>query len=98
MKSHSQAWRVYVLCNPTGKFYIGISSNVRDRLVQHNEGRSKWTKQKGPWRIVCQSETPSYSEARMLENKLKRQKGGDGLYKMLNLTSGSAVNPAAAGS
>src|SRR4051812_15596341 len=98
MKSHSQALRVYVLRNSPGKFYIGISSNVRDRLVQHNEGRSKWTKQKGPWRIVWLSETLSYSEARTLENKLKRQKGGDGLYKMLKLTAWSAVNPAAAGS
>ena len=86
MDPRPQAWRVYILCNLEGKFYIGISSAVHRRLVQHNEGGSKWTKQKGPWRVIWQSEILSYSDARTLENKLKRQKGGDGLYRMIGLT------------
>ena len=77
--------------------YIGMSEDVRQRLEQHNSQRSKWTKSRGPWRIVWQSAPLLYSEARKLENKLKRQKRGDGFYKITGLPR-SAVNPAAAGS
>jgi putative endonuclease len=98
MHGELREWRVYVLCNPDAKFYIGISSEMKRRLIQHNQGKSAWTKQKGPWRLIWQSEQRSYTEARKLENKLKRQKGGDGFYKITGLTRSSAVNPAAAGS
>ena len=96
--NHSQAWRVYVLQNSHAKFYIGVSSDVLNRVAQHNTDRSKWTKYKGPWRLVWQSEPLSFSDARKLENKLKRQKGGDGFHQITGLPTRSAVNPAAAGS
>ena len=38
-----QRYQVYVLQNDTGKFYIGLSENVANRLKQHNSGESKWT-------------------------------------------------------
>jgi putative endonuclease len=79
-------WCVYVLHNPDGKLYIGISDNVEHRLHQHNAGQSKWTKRKGPWQIVWTSQALSFSRARKLESKLKSQKGGDGFYKMTGLS------------
>jgi putative endonuclease len=86
MSEHSRYCRVYVLCNPEGKFYIGISADLERRLVQHNRDKSNWTKRKGPWRIVWTSEELSFSDARKLENKLKRQKGGDGFYNVTGLS------------
>ena len=45
---------------------------------------------KGPWSLVSQSEEMSLSDARKLEILLKRQKGGDGFYKITGLSrSGS---------
>ncbi len=38
------SYRVYVLRNPKGKFYIGISEDVELRVKQHNSGQSSWTK------------------------------------------------------
>lgn len=35
------AYRVYVLENPTGRYYIGLSDDVESRLEQHNAGESK---------------------------------------------------------
>jgi putative endonuclease len=93
----SDRYSVYVLQGPTCKLYIGFTNELARRLKQHNAGQSKWTKGKGPWRIVWKSEMLSLSEARKLENKLKRQKGSDGFYRFTGL-SRSAVNPAAAGS
>ena len=42
-------YRVYILRNPNGRRYIGVSSDVAVRLDQHNQGLSKWTQGKGPW-------------------------------------------------
>jgi putative endonuclease len=78
--------QVYVLCNAQAKFYIGITAALESRLAQHNQGQSAWTKGRGPWRIVWTSHELSYSEARKLENKLKRQKAGDGFYKITGLS------------
>ncbi len=79
--------QVYVLQNPGGRFYIGLSENVQVRLHQHNQGISKWTRKYGPWCLVWTSEHLSLSCARRLENQLKRQKGGIGFQLLTGLSS-----------
>jgi putative endonuclease len=86
-------YRVYILTNPLGKRYIGLSENVLVRLDQHNSGLSKWTRGKGPWSLFWSSNAMRLTDARKLENALKRQKGGFGLQKLMQ-----AHNPATAGS
>jgi putative endonuclease len=78
-------YKVYVLRNPGGKLYVGISIDVARRLEQHNRGESQWTAGKGPWALIWTSEAMSLSEARKLENLLKRQKGGKGFYSITGL-------------
>jgi putative endonuclease len=78
-------YRVYVIQNLAGRFYIGLSEDVVVRLQQHNEGVSKWTKQRGPWKLVWQSAAMTLSEARKLEIFLKRQKGGNNFYAFTGL-------------
>ena len=80
------SYRVYVLRNPKGKFYIGISEDVELRVKQHNSGQSSWTKHKGPWVLVWQSKELSLSDARKLENRLKRQGRGKGFFSITGLT------------
>ena len=80
------AYRVYVIRNREGKFYIGLSDNVDRRINQHNVGDSKWTRGKGPWKLLWQSEQMNLSDARKLELLLKRQKGGDGFYRPIGLS------------
>jgi putative endonuclease len=83
------SYRVYVLQNPIGRFYIGLSENPAARLVQHNSGVSKWTRGRGPWKIIWESGFMTLCEARKLESKLKRQKGGRGFYQFIGIDSGS---------
>jgi putative endonuclease len=83
------AYRVYVIQNREGKFYIGLSDDVRRRVNQHNAGDSRWTRVKGPWKLVWQSGELSLSEARKLENRLKRQKGGHGLFHLIGMQRSS---------
>jgi predicted GIY-YIG superfamily endonuclease len=45
-------YRVYVIQNPAGLFYIGLSDDVSRQVIQHNEGVSKWTQSRGPWLFV----------------------------------------------
>jgi putative endonuclease len=78
-------YRVYVLQNPAARFYIGLSENLPHRLEQHNAGESRWTRGRGPWKLIWQSASMSLSDARKLERLLKRQKGGDGFYRLAGL-------------
>jgi len=83
------AYRVYVIQNRDGKFYIGLTDDVGRRINQHNAGDSRWTRAKGPWTLVWQSGELSLSEARKLENRLKRQKGGLGLFHLVGVRPSS---------
>ena len=92
-------YRVYVIQNLKGRFYIGLSETVANRVQQHNDGESKWTKGKGPWglrwtsdlsrRNDVKAEAMSITNARKLENLLKKQKGGQGFYNITGLTRNS---------
>ncbi len=44
-------YRVYILINPSGRRYIGLSGEVAHRLSQHNDGVSKWTAKDRPWTL-----------------------------------------------
>ena len=77
-------YRVYTIRNATGKRYIGLSSDVENRLRQHNEGESRYTKGKGPWTLEWTSVEMTFSDARKLESRMKMQKGGDGLQTLMN--------------
>ena len=83
------AYRVYLIRNRDGKFYTGLSDNVARRVEQHNNGKSRWTKGRGPWTILWQNDELSLSEARKLENRLKRQKGGHGLFHLAGVRRSS---------
>ena len=78
-------YRIYVIQNREGKFYIGLSDDVGRRIDQHNRGEFGWTRAKGPWTLIWESGEMSLSNARKVEVLLKRQKGGDGFYRMVGL-------------
>ena len=78
-------YRVYVLQNREGRFYVGLSDDVPRRMREHNNGRSQWTKGRGPWNLVWQSEELILADARKLENRLKRQGRGKGFYTITGL-------------
>ena len=85
MSASSTDYRVYVIQNLQGRFYIGLTDDVWRRIEDHNTGVSKWTKFRGPWTLVWQSNELSLSMARCVENELKRQKGGAGFFAKTGL-------------
>ncbi|MCR4278773.1 MAG: GIY-YIG nuclease family protein [bacterium] len=54
---------VYVIQNPKGQLYKGSTSDIEKRLYCHNEGLSRWTKNKGPWYLVHREEFATKTEA-----------------------------------
>ena len=82
---------VYVLRNPLGRLYIGLTADLLRRLEQHNSGQSKGTKMHGPWELVWQQGPLTLTEARKLENRLKRQHGGEGLLVLIGLPRSSGA-------
>ena len=51
--------------------YIGQTSDLNERLTRHKTGNSRFTKGKGPWKMIFSIKLESRSEAILLEQKLK---------------------------
>jgi putative endonuclease len=58
----------------TGRFYIGYTQDLSQRLEKHNAGHSRATKSGIPWQLVWSMESESKTEALKLENALKKLK------------------------
>jgi putative endonuclease len=65
-------FHLYILWSESRKrFYVGHSSDLEDRLVRHNEGRSKATKAGCPWLLVHNESYDTKSEAVRRELEIK---------------------------
>ena len=65
---------VYIIRNEAGRYYIGHTDNLEQRLMFHNTGQSHYTVRKGPWTLVLSEEYASRSEAVKRELQIKRWK------------------------
>ena len=68
-----------------GSYYIGQTSDLTKRLIAHNKGYSKYTKNKGPFEVVFKETLGTRSEAIKRESFLKSQKSRDFLNKLINI-------------
>ncbi len=66
---------VYMLENTKGRHYVGITTEPKRRLVEHNEGSAKSTRPFGPWKMIYTEEHGSRAEACSREWHLKNSKG-----------------------
>ncbi len=56
------------------RYYIGSTYNPKERLKEHNDGRSKYTKLTRPWKMVYIKKYRTLKIARKKEYKLKKLK------------------------
>lgn len=68
---------VYVLRNADTipRFYVGVTSNVRGRLDDHNSGRCPHTSQHRPWRLHVVMAFTDEASAIRFERYLKSGSG-----------------------
>ena len=77
---------VYILRSErTGRYYIGCTGDLHNRVEQHNAGMTKSTKGFRPWQLIHQEEFESLSDARRRETQLKSWKSRTYLESQLNL-------------
>ena len=80
---------VYVMRSEIdGRFYVGMSENVENRIKQHNSGMTFSTKGYRPWKIIFVEEFETRLLARAREKYLK---SGIGKEFIKNKWSGSSV-------
>jgi putative endonuclease len=69
-------WFVYVLRSiPTGRRYIGATSDVQRRLHEHNTKKGRWTSSFQPWELIALEELANRGEAMARESFLKSRAG-----------------------
>lgn len=70
------------------RFYIGQTNNIEKRLVRHNKGLVKSTRNRKPFTLIFREEFISRKEAINRERYLKSLKGGNEFRKILTKYSG----------
>ena len=78
-------YSVYILENTKGKYYIGHTKNIIERLERHNKNRSNFTKNKGIWKIVYTESFLSKGDAMKRENYIKSQKSRKFIKGLISL-------------
>jgi putative endonuclease len=72
---NDQTWYVYIVRNNRGSLYCGITTDVKRRVHEHNNIKSKAAKAVWPWRpakLVWSKKVKSRSKAATLEAKIKK--------------------------
>jgi predicted GIY-YIG superfamily endonuclease len=68
---------VYVLQNPAGRFYVGQTENLEERLASHNRKEKlagKFTRKNGPWSLVWSEPQATRAAAMAREREIKKWK------------------------
>lgn len=64
---------VYILQSEfDNTFYKGYTQNIEKRILQHNNGESRYTSNKRPWKLVYLEELSSKKDAIIRERQIKR--------------------------
>lgn len=58
----------------SGRYYIGHTSDLDQRLANHNDGRVKSTSKRGPWRVRYFEEYETKIQANQRELEIKKKK------------------------
>lgn len=77
-------FKVYILKSKiNGRYYIGHTEDLENRLSRHNRGLVKSTKSYRPWRVVYTEEFENKNDAYKREFKIKSYKGGNSFKKLI---------------
>ena len=66
------------------RYYIGETNDVEARLIFHNSGKQRSTRNRIPFRLVLVEEYPDRETALKREKQIKSWKGGDAFKKLIS--------------
>ena len=58
-----------------GRYYTGSTNDLRKRLKQHNDGKSTYTKYRGPYELIYYEACFNEEDAKVREKYLKSGRG-----------------------
>ena len=64
-------------------YYIGYTTNLKQRLIAHNLGINISTKYRRPFRLICFEELIDKKTALKREKQIKSYKGGEAFKKLV---------------
>ena len=75
---------VYILqSESTNRFYIGCTTHLTNRVMEHQRGQTASTRGRGPWILVHREEFDSMAEARRRERQLKSWKSHRSILELI---------------
>jgi len=75
---------VYILYSKRlDRYYVGRTENIEKRLVDHNAGRSTYTRRGRPWVLVYKEEFERKAGAIDRETEIKRRKSRRYIEKLV---------------
>ena len=70
--SESKGWFCYVLECADHSYYVGVPTDIEDRLREHNSGHgARYTRLRSPVQLVWSRACADYAKARAVEAQLK---------------------------
>lgn len=87
----SSVYYVYVLQGKNiSNWYTGYTSDLRKRFREHEEGKSTWTKSRGPWKLIyyeaCLNEQDALTREKYLKSTMGKRYLKNRLKRFLSLT------------
>ena len=71
-----QFYYVYILCGKKdSKWYIGFTRDLRKRFKEHTQGKSIYTKGRGPFELIYYEAYRNNEDARSREKQIKSGQG-----------------------
>ena len=67
----------------SSRYYIGSTENLDKRLIIHNSGKVKSTRNKGPWVLKYFEQFKTRTEAVRRELEIKGYKGGNSFKELM---------------
>lgn len=89
-------WFNYIIrSKKDNKWYTGITNNLRKRLKEHNEGKSTYTKGRGPFEIiyceVCHNKEDSLAREKYLKTGMGKRYIKNRIRRFLSLTGWNSL-------
>ena len=83
---------LYILYSSSrDKYYVGYSSDIEARIIEHNAGATNYTRSGKPWILVYQEEFDQKSDAIRREREIKLKKSRKYIEYMINSSGGWSV-------
>jgi putative endonuclease len=84
LKNYVMAYFIYAIKSSfDGRIYVGFTSDLVNRLKEHNKGKTRSTKGFRPWSLIYKEAAETREEARNREKYLKSGSGKEFLKKIM---------------